>query len=128
MWRAIYNYYKTSKGRVKIDGELSNEFEITEGVKQGGILSLYLFNYFINDLLKEIEEQRLGANIGDHDIGLISYCDDLIIISPFVSHANKMIKLCENFASEWKLDYLLHYKLNSVYPLGKVKIVNITEL
>ncbi len=40
--RALYNYFKTSKGRVKLDNELSKEFKIQEGVKQGGILSLYL--------------------------------------------------------------------------------------
>ena len=27
MWRAIYKYYQTSKGRVKIDGELSNNLK-----------------------------------------------------------------------------------------------------
>ena len=101
-WRALYNYYKKSKGRVKIDGDFSNEFEIKEGAKQGGILSPYLFNYFINDLLNEIDELNLDASIGTYKVGLISYCNDLIIISPLVSHANKIIKLCEKFASKWK--------------------------
>ena len=37
-------YYKESKIRVKYDGMLSEMAKSTEGVKQGGILSPYLFN------------------------------------------------------------------------------------
>ena len=43
IWRALVNYYSVSKGKVKINNEFSNEFVIKEGVKQGGILSPYLF-------------------------------------------------------------------------------------
>ena len=93
LWRALYNYYKTSKGKVKLDNEISNEFKIQEGVKQGGILSPYLFNYFMNELLNKNEINGYGAKIGRYNVSLISYCDDLIIINPSVIHANKILKV-----------------------------------
>jgi hypothetical protein len=95
LWRALYNYYKTSKGKVKLDNELSNEFKIQEGVKQGGILSPYLFNYFMNELLNENEINGYGAKIGRYNVSLISYCDDLIILSPSAIHANIILKVCK---------------------------------
>ena len=103
LWRAIYNYYKTSKGKVKLDNEISNEFNIQEGVKQGGILLPYLFNYFMNELLNENEINGYGAKIGRYNVSLISYCDDLIILSPSVIHADKILKVCEDYANNWKL-------------------------
>jgi hypothetical protein len=38
-WRAIVYYYENSTGKIKIDGKLSGEFKIKDGVKQGGVLS-----------------------------------------------------------------------------------------
>ena len=50
-WLALLNY-ETSKGMVKIDGQMLEEFQITDGVKQGGVLSPFLFNFYINELCK----------------------------------------------------------------------------
>ena len=103
MWRAIYNYYKFSIVKVKIDGNTSKEFVIKEGVKQGGILSPYLFNFFMNELLDESDNMNLGATIGKFNLSLISYCDDLIILSPYVKHVHELLKLCSEYANKWKL-------------------------
>ena len=97
---ALYNYYKTSKGRVKVDNQISKEFKIQEGVKQGGILSPYLFNYFMKELLNENDLNRYGATIDRFNVGLISYCDDLIILSPYTSHANIRERLILTYATE----------------------------
>ena len=48
LWRAIVSYYKQSKIIVKIQNERSDEYRTNEGVKQGGVLSPHLFNFFIN--------------------------------------------------------------------------------
>ena len=93
MWRAIVNYHKFSKAMVKINNQMSDEFILKEGVKQGGILSPYLFNYFMNKLLVESDNLNLGASIGNFNISLISYCDDLIILSPIVKHVDKILNL-----------------------------------
>ena len=63
-WRAIVVYYQTSVGYVKVGNKLSCAFTISEGVKQGGIISPYLFNYFIDGMLTEC----LSLNIGVKDV------------------------------------------------------------
>ena len=127
IWRALVNYYQNSKGKVKINYELSSEFIIKEGVKQGGILSPYLFNYFMNDLLNENDKKNLGASIGSYNVGLLSYCDDLIILSPHVSHVNKILQMCEFYAINNKLvfntnkcNWYLHGKAIIDHPNFKI--------
>ncbi len=61
---------------MECDNGISKMFQIKEGVKQGGILSPYLFNYFMNELLDESDNLNIGANIGKFNFSLISYCDD----------------------------------------------------
>ena len=48
---------------IKYDGDLSDTIFCTEGVKQGEILSSYLFNYFINELLEKCTDLKIGARI-----------------------------------------------------------------
>ncbi len=54
IWRAFVSYYEQSKIVVKMNNKTSEMYKTTEGVKQGGILSPYLFNYFINDLIEDV--------------------------------------------------------------------------
>lgn len=57
------NYYNVSEIIVKQDNRNSDIINITEGVKQGGVLSPYLFYFFINDLLDECTGSELGWKI-----------------------------------------------------------------
>jgi hypothetical protein len=127
LWRAIYNYYKTSKGMVKMYDKILNEFRMQEGVKQGRILSPCLFNFFMNDLLNENDNNGNGAMIGRFNVSLISYCDDLIILSQNIRHVNKILKICENYANKWKLtfnvnkcNWYLHGDSLIKYPVFKI--------
>ena len=44
----MYAYYKSSTAIVSVDGIRSKEFSTTQGVKQGGVLSPFLFNFFLD--------------------------------------------------------------------------------
>ncbi len=57
----------------------------------------------MNELLEESDRLNQGAVIGNLNISLISYCDDLIILSPLVKHVNRILNLCGEYAGKWKL-------------------------
>ena len=103
LWRALVNYYSDSQACVKLSDQRSNLFKLTQGVKQGGVISPHLFNFFINDLLEECDSTNFGVHINDCRINIISYCDDLIIISPSIFEINKLLEICNNFANKWKI-------------------------
>jgi hypothetical protein len=60
-WFILKKYYDSSKGITRDEMNIDHEFNTTCGVKQGGILSPYLFNLFIHDLLTECLEKNIGA-------------------------------------------------------------------
>ena len=51
IWRILYKYYKFSYIIVKVEGFITEPFLTSKGVKQGGILSPFLFNFFLDELL-----------------------------------------------------------------------------
>ena len=63
MWHVIKKMYESSKSAVLLEGEKSDTFTIEQGVAQGCSLSPILFSIFINDLLKEVEQIRLGIQL-----------------------------------------------------------------
>ena len=48
---------------IRINGKLTNWFDIKHGVRQGDSLSNTLFSIFINDLTEEIKQLNHGIEI-----------------------------------------------------------------
>ncbi len=59
----------------------SSGFRVSSAVKQGGSLSLRLFNVYMDDLSKEPIFYRVGGNVGGNLINHLYYADDLTLIS-----------------------------------------------
>jgi len=58
LWFILKTYYDSSKGIIK-NHCLSDIFNINCGVKQGGILSAYLFNIFIDEYFQHENWKRM---------------------------------------------------------------------
>ena len=89
-----------------MNNEVINEIiNINIGVKQGGILSPYLFNFYIDDLLNEISNAQLGCRMGNKSITALAYCDDIVILSRSISQMNDLLDICAKFSSTWLLKF-----------------------
>ncbi|CAF3906760.1 unnamed protein product [Rotaria sp. Silwood1] len=61
--RLLQLSYKDSKARVRINGELSDPFDIETGVQQGGIPSPILFNVFFDFVMRQIFDRLAILNV-----------------------------------------------------------------
>ena len=98
--RLLLSMYTNQKLQVKWNSRLSSKFDVTNGVRQGGVLSPLLFSLYVDDLLVKLKENGIGCNIGQHFVGAFGYADDLILLSPTVYGMEIMIKICEDYADE----------------------------
>ena len=62
-WRVIRHAYQNTTGRVKLAGQRSAEFNITQGVAQGCPLSPILFIIFMDDMLHKLHTETAGIPI-----------------------------------------------------------------
>ena len=59
---------------------VSSSFHVTNGVKQGGIISPVLFNVYMDDLSTSLNNSGIGGHIGEKTINYLCYADDCALI------------------------------------------------
>ena len=95
--RMLSYWYENQQMCVRWGGTYSTFFCVTNGVRQGSILSPYLFNIYVNDLSVALNACRVGCCVGKVIINHLMYADDLVILAPSVAGLSKLLSICEIF-------------------------------
>ena len=103
--RLLINMYTNQINRVRYNQSFSELFTVTNGVKQGGVLSPTLFSVYVNELLDNMQNSGYGCSIGDKFVGCVSYADDIIILCASLYGLKQMIKICESYALEYQIKF-----------------------
>ena len=74
--------YLNANVRIKFNGVTGDEWRVGNGVRQGGILSPYMFNFYINDIIEEICNMDVGCSLGLERMNIICYADEIVLVSP----------------------------------------------
>ena len=96
--RTLIFWYSNQKMSVRWGSLLSDSFTVTNGVRQGGILSPYLFNVYMDDLSKILKTKYAGCRIGNQIINHLFYADDLVLLCPSQRGMQDLLKMCEDYA------------------------------
>ena len=78
----VQSLYTDVQCAVKVNDYLSPLFKVSQGVKQGCILSPTLFSLYINDLANEIKQMNLGVDIDELQLSILLYADDVALSAP----------------------------------------------
>ena len=68
--------------QIRFGTAMSSHFSISNGVKQGGVLSLILFTIYIDNLIIQLMKFNIGCKIGNSFLGVFGYADDLTLLCP----------------------------------------------
>ena len=101
--RLLIHFYSNIRGKVKWNGFYSNEFPISNGVKQGGVISPILFALYIDVLINLLKEKAFGCRVGNKCSSIFAYADDVILLAPTISEMRRMLKMCEIYCIDYGL-------------------------
>ncbi len=99
--------YINQKLRVRWESTHSPYFNVTNGVKQGCVISPILFCIYIDGILDELENSGVGRYMGGVFVGTTGYADDLKLLTPSVNALNILVDICKNYAA--KCDVMFNY-------------------
>ena len=88
------------KMRVRWDHQFSESFSISNGVRQGNVLSpfLFLFAVYLDGLLEELSASGVGCHWRWMYAGCFCYADDIALLAPCASALRTMLSICNNYA------------------------------
>ena len=95
--RVLMFTYMKQEGFVKLGGQQSSSFGIKNGTRQGAVASPVLWAVYVNNLLVELRQERLGCFVSGIYMGAFMYVDDLALLAPTRSVLAEMLKVVENY-------------------------------
>ena len=89
--RLLVYWYTQQSMQIRWDRCYSLLFSVTNGVRQGSILSPYFFAVYIDDLSKELNKIKVGCFVGKSLDNHLLFADDLCCFCPSIHGLQRII-------------------------------------
>ena len=97
--RFLSSWYYAQQMCARCNSSVSDSFHVSNGVRQGGVLSPMLFAVYVDSLLEMLEASGVGCYSGGCFVGAVCYADDIVLLAPCASALRVMLDICDAFAS-----------------------------
>ena len=99
--KAVKSLYADSKACVRVGNEVSEWFPVKVGLRQGCVMSPWLFNLYIDGVVREVNTRVLGrglrmvdANGNEWEMNQLLFADDTVVVA---DSEKKLRQLVEEF-------------------------------
>ncbi len=115
MWLLIDDLYVENEEVIRWEGTDSRSYFISQGVKQGAVLSPTLYKMYVNDLLLMLQRSELGFHIGSIPISAPTCADDVSLVTSSNFKLQAMLNIAVDYSKSHK--YELHPTKSTVTHL-----------
>lgn len=105
LWTLIDDCHVNTSCSVVSNQSYSDWFPVSQGVRQGGVLSTFLYLVFINDLLQELEEQSIHIGIYDIISSNPTLADDISLIALSPNGLQRTLEIAYDYSKRWRFNF-----------------------
>ena len=99
----LMHYLRNQQAKVNWKSASSRYARIESGVRQGGILSPFLFKFYIDDIIQNISLMREGCTLGIVKVNILVYADDIVLMSESMEEMDILYKQLRDYIEEHRL-------------------------
>jgi len=97
--RLLKHWYKEQTMQIKWGKHFSEPSHVSHGVRQGGVLSPYLFAVYLDYLSNELNNIKAGCYIGEVLLNHLMFADDICVFCSSVCWLQRiLLGLCQAYA------------------------------
>jgi hypothetical protein len=97
-WRLLRNWYKRQTSRVRANGLISEKLPVQQGVRQGGVLSPWLFLCFNNDIPQILAKHCGMLTVNSIPCNPVMVADGITILSTRIKGLQEQLDTLESYS------------------------------
>ena len=101
--KLLMSTYHNLKAVVRVSGSTSDTIMVKRSVRQGGVLSTFLYLVYVNDLLHDIERSGCGSKVMSVCCGNPAFADDVSLLALTPVHLQKMVDIVYDYCQHWNV-------------------------
>lgn len=102
--RLIADMYTDLKCVVRVNAVTSEPLNVTRSVRQGGVLSTFLYLTYVDQLLVELEASNNGCTVQSLKGGNPSFADDISLVANSPLRLQRLVDTVYRYCRKWKID------------------------
>ena len=101
----LYFVNVNQTANVRWNGEVTSAFTMTNGCRQGAVLSAIAYCFYCEDLFSLLKQRRAGCWVLGNYHGIFGYSDDNWLLAPSLAALQDMLRTCEEYAGTHNLKF-----------------------
>jgi len=92
-----------TKAYIQISGLTSDVIAVSHSVRQGGVLSTFLYLVFVNDLLNDLELSGYCCKVLSVEAGNPAFADDISMLALAPFHLQMVLDIVYSYFQQWNI-------------------------
>ena len=117
LWQ-VRSMYLRSQACVRASGKMSGWFPFTQGVRQGCVMSPWLFNVFMDGIIREVKENlQGGVQLTTTNVQMLLFADDVVMVTEKKDDMQRNLDEMKKVMEKWGMK--MHW--------GKTKVMMVSR-
>ena len=103
--RLLLFMYVNQSVNVRWNNKFSESFSLSNGCKQGMVLSAIFYCCYCSGLFVLLEQRKAGCWVNQDYLGIVGYSDDNLLLAPSLDALQELLQTCEEYAAVHNLKF-----------------------